>query len=813
LKFAASILASLFLALAPAAAQESYEPSLQRFAAALAAVRDGSADAGAELRESARVLCESHGRCDPRDVAAHYLALDADALAAGRADEARYVELRERVRVAGERGLAGEEWAGERATILRELDALARESEARPDFVPAAQALALAARIEEQQVETDSTLDGTARALVAARATRHARRAIELYARAGQSTPRLEPELCLARLALHRGDDALARASFESLRLRALALRRDDYREHAIAGHLALARAAGDVREERRWLEELARFRSPLESWPLARDWALALLAEDRPQAALEFLARCKPAEGAHAADRLEWQVASGAAALRHGDVAIARRHLAHLDDDPSELAHLARASLALREGDAAGVLVELGEDVRPGFSASGRVQAATLVGEAALELGDRALARRELEFAFEATLAGESDLRARRESELGGSVIGERLGLHSVVLLAETLALDGESLEAVARIEEAHARSLRASARERIDAAALRAWAAHTELGLVTWIIGADRSLAAHVAPDGSAHVERMPLSRAQLLEAVRRVREAALDAHTQSVRFAALAAELGGSLLPGEIGLRLAQLRAQAGPEPRLLVLAHGPLEAAPLEALPWPALGSDAALAVLPGLPERAPGSSALDASTTAWNLLGAPLDSASRPVLPGARGELESLATLHPGSRLSIEAEFTRARVLAACRAAAPLHIATHLDASCESWRSFGPSALRTSDALPLCADELALAGPKLPLVVLSTCWSSSGARVDAEGQLGLARAFLSSGTRNVVVTLWPIEDRSAPRSARLLHEALRAGATPSRAAARTRASLRSAGASPSEWAALRLLGRD
>lgn len=813
MKLAASILASLLLSLAPATAQESYEQCLQRFAAALAAVRDGQIDAGAELRESARVLCEEHGRCDPRDVAGHYLGLETDALAAGRADEERYAKLRERVRVAGERGLAGEDWASERAAILRELDTLARESEARPDFVPAAQALALAARIEEQQVETDSTLDDTTRALVAARATQHARRAIELYARAGQSTPRLEPELCLARLALHRGDDALARASFESLRRRALALRRDDYREHAIAGHLALARAAGDVREERRFLEELARFRSPLESWPLARDWALALLAEDRPGAALEFLARCEPAEGAHAADRLEWRVASGAAALRCGELVTARRHLAHLDDDPSELAQLARASLALREGDAAAVLVELDEDMRAGFSASGRVQAATLVGEAALGLGALPLAHRELEFAFEAALAGESELRARRESELGGSVIGERLGLHAVVLLAETLVREGEPLEAVARIEEAHARSLRASARERIGATAVRAWAAHTELGLVTWIIGADRSLAAHVAPDGSAHVERMPLSRAQVLEAVRRVREAALDPHAQSVRFASLTAELGGALLPGEIGLRLARLRAQAGPEPRLIVLAHGPLEAAPIEALPWTALGSDAALVLLPGLPERAPGVSESGASTTPWTLLGAPLDSASRPLLPGARSELESLAALHPGSTLSIEAEFTRARVLAAIGGNAPLHLATHLDAACESWRSYGSSALRTSDALPLCSDELALARPKLPLVVLSTCWSGAGARIDAEGQLGLARAFLSSGTRNIVVTLWPIEDRSAPRSARLLHEALRAGATPSRAAARARASLRAAGAAASEWAALRLLGRD
>jgi len=813
LKLAASILASLWLSLAPARAQESRAQALQRFASALEAVRDGDALAGERLREAAHELCASHGRCDAREVAEHYLALDASALAAGRDDERRYVELRERVRDAGERGVAGAEWASERAELLRELEALARACEARPDFVPAAQARALAARIEEQQVETDATLSGAQRALLATSAERAARRAIELFARAGQSTPRLEPELCLARLALHRGDDALARASFEALRLRAESLARDDFREHAIAGHIALARGCGDVRDERRWLEELARFRTPQESWSLARDWALALLAEDRAPAALEFLGRCRPAPDAHASERIEWELACAAAALRDGELSLARRHLDALGDEPSELARLARANLALREGDAAAVLESLDDAALAALSPTGRERAAALVGEAALARGERALARRELEFAFEAAIESEAQLHVRRAGELGGSLIGERLGLHAVVLLAEALALDGGALEAVARIEEAHARALRTSARERIDAAAVRAWAAHAELGLVTWIVGADRSLAAHVAPDGSAVLERIPLSRAQVLEAVRRVREAALDPRAGSTRFSALSAELAAALIPGEIGLRLARLRASCGGEPRLLALAHGPLESAPLEALPWPALGADVALALLPGLPERLPGVAASDASAAGWNLLGAALEAGGLAALPGAREELESLAALHAGATLATEERFTRASVLAACRSGAPLHLATHLDTACDPWRAFGPSALRTSDPLPLCADELALATPRLPLVVLSTCASAAGARVDAEGQLGLARAFLASGTRNIVVTLWPVEDRAAPRAALRVHAELLAGASPSRAVARTRAWLRDERASVAEWAALRLVGRD
>ena len=214
-----------------------------------------------------------------------------------------------------------------------------------------------------------------------------------------------------------------------------------------------------------------------------------------------------------------------------------------------------------------------------------------------------------------------------------------------------------------------------------------------------------------------------------------------------------------------------------------------------------------------ALLPGLPESTPGAARGDLRSAAWSLLGAPLGRTGEALLPGARAELESLAALHPGATLELGEQFTRARVLAACRSGAPLHIATHLDSACEDWRAFGPSALRTSDALALCSDELASARPRLPLVVLSTCWSSSGARVDAEGQLGLARAFLAGGTRNVVVTLWPVEDELAPRAAASLHAELSGGASPARAAARARARLRSAGARVAEWAALRLVGRD
>lgn len=812
MKLAACFLAAI-LSLAPARAQDDPRPALERFAGALAALRDGDSSAEVALRAAAEELCRAHGRCDARSVAEHYLGLSTEALAQGRLDEQAYVALRERVRAAGAEGLDGTEWAEEREAILAELLAHSAACEKRPDFVPAAQSLALAARIEAERAENDGTLEATSRALVARQAELHARAAQSLFARAGQSTPRLETEWVLAKLALQRGDVELARAGFEALRLRALATRRDEYREHALQGHLALARQAGDVRAEERWLTELASFRAPQESWPLARDWALRLLAEDLAEAAADFLERCAPPNDAHAADRVEWELLCGSIALRRGNLESARAHFERLGDDRSELARLARASLALRESRADDVLNELDDATLAQFSPSARARAGALVGEAALALGDFALARRELELAFDAAAISESTLRAASGAALSGSVIGERLGLHSVVLLARALDGAGEPLKAVACIESAHARSLRRDTGETLDEESVRAWAAPFELGMLTWIVGADSGIAAHVAPDGTATLAPLSLGRAPWLEAVRRLREAALDPRGDRARLDALARELATALIPAPIAGRLAALRASAGDEPRVLLLAHGPLEALPFEVLSIPALGRGAALSVLPGLPGADPGASIPSLATASWAVAGDPLDASGASLLRGAREELLALAESAANPALALGRDFTRARLAELCRSGRALHIATHLDATCDETRAFGAAALRTSEPLALCADELAAWRPALPLVVLSTCWSASGARVDAEGQLGIARSFLAGGTRSVIVTQWPVEDRAAARAAAQLHDALRAGVSPARAAARAREALRAQGASPAEWAALRAVGRD
>jgi CHAT domain-containing protein len=94
-----------------------------------------------------------------------------------------------------------------------------------------------------------------------------------------------------------------------------------------------------------------------------------------------------------------------------------------------------------------------------------------------------------------------------------------------------------------------------------------------------------------------------------------------------------------------------------------------------------------------------------------------------------------------------------------------------------------------------------------------LAVLDACETAEGRFVDAEGLQGVARAFLESGTRNLVVTLWPVEDQAARAFAEEFHRQLIAGRRPSEAVTEGRARLRARGFPSADWAAFRLVGRD
>lgn len=79
---------------------------------------------------------------------------------------------------------------------------------------------------------------------------------------------------------------------------------------------------------------------------------------------------------------------------------------------------------------------------------------------------------------------------------------------------------------------------------------------------------------------------------------------------------------------------------------------------------------------------------------------------------------------------------------------------------------------------------------------LDLVVLSACRTALGEDVRGEGLVGLSRAFLAAGARQVVASLWDVDDRATATFMERFYAALRAGLPTSRALRDAQAAVRS-----------------
>jgi len=738
-------------------------------------------------------------------VARFYAGLTTADLAQGLVDEAAFLELREAVVEAGQSdsqsgGPQDEPWSERREHVSASLEELARAVEQRPDVTPAARAHALLARLELERVETGDD-DQTIRSELTASARQHVARSIELFQRAGQVTPRLEPLWIRGRLSRASDDRKAARADFEACSELARAVGRDEYRERALLGLVDLAKDVGDLAQVDRLLAEVATFRDPRDSWPLAREHAGRLIHADRGEAALAFLLSHPPDAGGY---HDQWRGLLAVALLRTDDMPGARRELAGLSNSAGEFARLAHATVALAEGRADDVLVDLANDASvERWSPQGLAEAATLVGEAWLDSGQPLSALPFLEAALD-----EARLR-QSATPHAGSIVGEWIGLHTVTLLARAHAELGDGLEAAVTVEEHQSRRLRAP-HARVDRAELLAWAARFERGLVTWAVGADASVVAIVAPDGESHAEAIPLGRRAIASAVRRLREVGQSGDAS--RAHELAEEMGAALFPPNVRRILTEGAAR---EDRALFLLHGPLEGLPLSLLEFDGKLLDERLTplVLPGLPAAGDETAALT-SDMRWNLMGSPLDDKGEPLLPGSARELAHLARVYPQGFVTTGTTFVRDALEVAIEGNSPLHVATHLvrGTDCDDGR-LSPVGLLLSNGEVLCAGRILDLEPRLPLVVLTACETAGGRVIDAEGAHGVGRAFLEGGTRDLLVTMWPVEDEAARRFSLAFHGFLLEGAEPSVAARDARCALRAEGFPSRDWAAFRLMGRD
>jgi CHAT domain-containing protein len=92
-----------------------------------------------------------------------------------------------------------------------------------------------------------------------------------------------------------------------------------------------------------------------------------------------------------------------------------------------------------------------------------------------------------------------------------------------------------------------------------------------------------------------------------------------------------------------------------------------------------------------------------------------------------------------------------------------------------------------------------------------VVLLSACRSASGALVEGEGVMGLARAFFQAGAHAVIGSLWPLRDDEAEALVRELARGLSRGERLAQALAGAQRARLDAGAPAAAWAGLVVLG--
>jgi tetratricopeptide (TPR) repeat protein len=190
------------------------------------------------------------------------------------------------------------------------------------------------------------------------------------------------------------------------------------------------------------------------------------------------------------------------------------------------------------------------------------------------------------------------------------------------------------------------------------------------------------------------------------------------------------------------------------------------------------------------------------------------VGRTTDAAGRELV-GAQRELESLGTQFSG----VEVRVNRGdRAVTDLTADLPrwevLHFAAHAEAqSGTPWRSGFLLGAGTGDKAYLRASRIASMKLRADLAVLSGCQSAGAATLAGEGALGLASAFLCSGTRSVVATLWPVEDRIAQQFMTQFYAALASGRSVAAAVADAQRALRARTetANPRDWAAFMATG--
>ena len=126
------------------------------------------------------------------------------------------------------------------------------------------------------------------------------------------------------------------------------------------------------------------------------------------------------------------------------------------------------------------------------------------------------------------------------------------------------------------------------------------------------------------------------------------------------------------------------------------------------------------------------------------------------------LPFAKQETEMIGRLLHVHPLTGK-QATKQTVLQTIHSVALIHIAARGDAD-RGDIALAPSNRHEKDDFLLTMSDISKVQLRAKLVVLSCCHSGRG-QIKAEGVVGIARAFLASGARSVLVSLWAVDDEA------------------------------------------------
>ena len=177
------------------------------------------------------------------------------------------------------------------------------------------------------------------------------------------------------------------------------------------------------------------------------------------------------------------------------------------------------------------------------------------------------------------------------------------------------------------------------------------------------------------------------------------------------------------------------------------------------------------------------------------------------------LPCARKEAEMIGRLLGTQPLSGK-EATKRAVLENMRSASLIHFAAHGNAE-RGEIALAPSC--PTNVIPLEEDylltmtDISQVRLTAKLVVLSCCHSARG-KIKSEGVVGIARAFLGSGVRSVLVALWAIDDEATMQLMSRFYKHLVDGESASESLHQTMKWMRGNGfLDVREWAPFMLIG--